>query len=222
MTKLTRQVFFEGLGTFILVLSIVGSGIMASTLTNDRALILFFNAAAIAATLFVIISVLAKICGAYFNPAVILLELFRQRMSLKLGMLLIGAQFAGGFFGTLLANFTFGIQILTLSTNDRFSLQTFTSEVLATAGLLFIISKKKKLLSGVSISLIVALWVFGAILFTSSTSFANPAVTVARVFTDSFTGISPISSLWFLLAEVAAVLLVLTLLRVTKLEKSRP
>lgn len=219
MTKTARQIFFEGLGTFLLVLSIIGSGIMATNLTSDRALALLINAAAIVATLFVLITVLAKLSGAYFNPAVVLYALIRKKMSIQSGIYLMLAQFIGGFLGAVVANATFGQPAISISSNDRFSIPTFFAEIIATAGLIFIISKKKKFLPETSIAAVISLWIFGAIFFTSSTAFANPAVSVARIFSDSFTGISPISALWFIGAEIIAVIFVYLLNIVTKLKR---
>ena len=218
MTKTVRQIFFEGLGTYVLLLAIVGSGVMATNLTKDTAIALLINAAAIVATLFVLISVLANLSGAYFNPAVVLYALIRKKMSIELGIYLVLAQFIGGFLGVITANYTFGNQVISIASNDRFSLPIFFAEIIATAGLIFIISKRKKFLSEASIATVVSLWIFGAIFFTSSTAFANPAVTVSRIFTDSFTGISPISALWFVGAEVIAVGLVYLLNIATKIK----
>lgn len=219
MTKTVRQIFFEGLGTYILLLAIVGSGVMATNLSDNFALALFINAAAISATLFVLISVLDNLSGAYFNPAVVLYALIRKKMSIELGIYLVLAQFIGGFLGAITANYTFGNQVISIASNDRFSFPVFFAEIIATAGLIFIISKKKKFLPEVSIATVVSLWIFGAIFFTSSTAFANPAVTVGRIFTDSFTGISPISALWFVGAEVIAVGLVYLLNIATKVKR---
>ena len=219
MTKTVRQIFFEGLGTYVLLLAIVGSGIMAKNLTDDIALALLINATAIVATLFVLISVLANLSGAYFNPAVVLYVLIRKKMSIELGIYLVLAQFIGGFLGVITANYIFDNPVISIASNDRFSLPAFFGEIIATAGLIFIISKKKKLLPEASIETVVSLWIFGAIFFTSSTAFANPAVTVSRILTDSFTGISPISALWFVVAEVIAVGLVYLLNIATKIKR---
>lgn len=219
MTKTVRQIFFEALGTLVLVLSIVGSGIMATDLTSDRAVSLLINASAIFATLFVLITVLAKLSGAYFNPAVVLYALIRKKMSIELGIYLMLAQFVGGFLGAVVANSIFGEPAISISSNDRFNIPTFFAEIIATAGLIFIISKKKKFLPEASIAAVISLWIFGAIFFTSSTAFANPAVSVARIFSDSFTGISPISALWFVGAEIIAVVLVYLLNIATKLKR---
>ncbi len=219
MTKTVRQIIFEGLGTYILLLAIVGSGIMATNLSDNFALALFINAAAIGATLFVLISVLDNLSGAYFNPAVVLYALVRKKISIELGIYLVLAQLIGGFLGAITANYTFGNQVISIASNDRFSFPAFFAEIIATAGLIFIISKKKKFLPESSVATVVSLWIFGAILFTSSTAFANPAVTVSRIFTDSFTGISPISALWFVGAEVIAVGLVYLLNIATKVKR---
>ncbi len=219
MTKTVRQIIFEGLGTYILLLAIVGSGIMATNLSDNFALALFINAAAIGATLFVLISVLDNLSGAYFNPAVVLYALVRKKISIELGIYLVLAQLIGGFLGAITANYTFGNQVISIASNDRFSFPAFFAEIIATAGLIFIISKKKKFLPKASIATVVSLCIVGALFFTSSTAFANPAVTVSRIFTDSFTGISPISALWFVGAEVIAVGLVYLLNIATKVKR---
>lgn len=208
MSKTTRQLVFEGIGTFLLVLSIVGSGIFGSQLTDNTALILLINASAIVATLYVLISVLLPVSGAYFNPAVVLFQVLRNKLEITTGLLLVVAQIIGGILGAIFANYTFGQNPIQISNTDRFSLPVFFAEILATAGLIFIVSRHKKFSKESQLPAVISLWIFGAIFFTSSTAFANPAVTVARVFSDTFTGISVNSAISFIAAQVLGVLIV--------------
>jgi glycerol uptake facilitator-like aquaporin len=142
-----------------------------------------------------------NISGAYFNPAVVLCDLINKRIELKIALLFIFIQIIGGIFGCLLANFYFDKDILEWSTNERYSFLTFISEIVATFGLILtiiIISNKDK----DKIAIAVALYITAGYWFTSSTSFANPAVTVSRIFTDSFTGIYPYHAFYFIFAQI--------------------
>lgn len=196
-----QKILSEFLGTFLLVLTIVGSGIMGENLSDNLALTLLGNSLATGAILFVIITMFINISGAYFNPAVVISDLINRKLNIKIASLFIFAQIIGGILGCLIANFYFEINIFQWSTNERFAISTFISEILATFGLIFtiiIISTKDK----DKVALAVALYITAGYWFTSSTSFANPAVTIARMFTDTFTGIHPGSVLYFILAQI--------------------
>tara|TARA_A200000113_G_scaffold223046_1_gene237823 strand:+ start:720 stop:1382 length:663 start_codon:yes stop_codon:yes gene_type:complete len=196
-----QKILSEFLGTFLLVLTVVGSGIMGENLSDNLALTLLGNSLATGAILFVIITMFINISGAYFNPAVVISDLINRKLNIKIASLFIFAQIIGGILGCLIANFYFEINIFQWSTNERFSISTFISEILATFGLILtiiIISTKDK----DKVALAVALYITAGYWFTSSTSFANPAVTIARMFTDTFTGIHPGSVLYFILAQI--------------------
>ena len=196
-----QKILSEFLGTFLLVLTVVGSGIMGENLSDNLALTLLGNSLATGAILFVIITMFINISGAYFNPAVVISDLINRKLNIKIASLFIFAQIIGAILGCLIANFYFEINIFQWSTNERFAISTFISEILATFGLIFtiiIISTKDK----DKVALAVALYITAGYWFTSSTSFANPAVTIARMFTDTFTGIHPGSVLYFILAQI--------------------
>jgi len=201
-----QKILSEFLGTFLLVLTVVGSGIMGENLSDNLALTLLGNSLATGAILFVIITMFINISGAYFNPAVVISDLINGKLNIKIASLFIFAQIIGGILGCLIANFYFEINIFQWSTNERFAISTFISEILATFGLILtiiIISTKDK----DKVALAVALYITAGYWFTSSTSFANPAVTIARMFTDTFTGIHPGSVLYFILAQIIGVIM---------------
>lgn len=193
-----RKVVGEFLGTLILALAVVGSGAMATSLTADVALQLLINAAATGAILWLIINLFSDLSGAHFNPIVSLISLYRKELSVKDSAQFITAQMSGAIVGTLLANTMFNVSLLTLSSKDRDGWNLLLSETIATAGLIFLIfhlvfqGKDKKIAGAVSA------WIFAAYFFTSSTSFANPAITIGRIFTDSFAGVAAHSALTFI------------------------
>lgn len=193
-----KKVVGEFLGTLILALAVVGSGVMATNLTADVGLQLLINAAATGAILWLIINLFLEISGAHFNPIVSVIAFYRGELSVRDSALFVTAQISGAIVGTLLANTLFEIGILTVSTKDRGGWNLLLSETVATAGLILLIfhlvfqGKKKKIAGAVSA------WIFAAYFFTSSTSFANPAITIGRLFTDSFAGIAPNSAVTFI------------------------
>ena len=193
-----KKVVGEFLGTLILALAVVGSGAMATSLTADVALQLLINAAATGAILWLIINLFSDLSGAHFNPIVSLLSLYRKELSVKDSALFVTAQMSGAIVGTLLANTMFEIGLVTFSTKDRDGWNLLLSETIATTGLIFLIfylvfqGKNKKIAGAVSA------WIFAAYFFTSSTSFANPAITIGRIFSESFAGISPHSAATFI------------------------
>lgn len=193
-----RKVVGEFLGTLILALAVVGSGAMATSLTADVALQLLINAAATGAILWLIINLFSEVSGAHFNPIVSVISLYRKELSVKDSAQFITAQMSGAIVGTLLANTMFNVSLLTLSSKDRDGWNLLLSETIATAGLIFLIfhlvfqGKDKKIAGAVSA------WIFAAYFFTSSTSFANPAITIGRIFTDSFAGVAAHSALTFI------------------------
>jgi glycerol uptake facilitator-like aquaporin len=190
----------EFFGTAILAFAIVGSGIMATNLTSDSALRLLINAISTAVGLAVVIRVGMKVSGSHFNPAVTLVMLFIKKIDAQSSIFYIGAQILGAIFGVVTANFIFDQKVLGSSMIDRSGSNLFVSEVIATAVLLWIILRFPK--RDDLVALYVPLWIFGGILLTSSTAFANPAITIGRVFTTSITGIAPESILAFIVAQL--------------------
>ena len=198
--KIQRAVGMEFLGTAILAFAIVGSGIMATNLTSDTALRLLINAISTAVGLAVVIRVGMKVSGSHFNPAVTLVMLFIKKIDAQSSIFYISAQILGAISGVSTANFIFDQKVLRSSMIDRSGSNLFVSEVIATAVLLWIILRFPK--RDDLVALYVPLWIFGGILLTSSTAFANPAITIGRVFTTSITGIAPESILAFIIAQL--------------------
>ena len=176
--KIQRAIGMEYLGTAILAFAIVGSGIMATNLTSDSALRLLINAISTAIGLAVVIRVGMKVSGSHFNPVVTLVMLYLKKIDTHSSLFYIPAQILGAISGVASANFIFDQSIVNRSTILRFP-------------------KRDDL-----VSLYVPLWIFGGILLTSSTAFANPAITIGRVFTTSITGIAPESILAFIIAQI--------------------
>ena len=197
--KQKRAIGMEFIGTMILAIAIVGSGHMAANLAQDGGVKLLLNALATALGLAVVIKVGMKTSGAHFNPAVTLVMAILKKISNELAGLYIAAQVLGAILGVGIANLIYDQSFLKQSTIIRDGSNLFFSELFATAVLVLIIltfRKKDEL-----IAIYVPIWIFGAILFTSSTSFANPAITIGRVFTNSFTGIALDSVLLFVVAQ---------------------
>jgi len=203
--KQQRAVMMEFLGTAILAVGIVGSGHMLTSLGAANGLELFVNALATAIALAIAIRIGMKISGSHFNPAVSLVMLLLKKIEFKIFLLYVVAQTLGAIIGTILANFMFNQQVLAQSEISRDGSNLFLSEIFATMVLLWIILRFPK--RDDLVAIYVPLWIFGAILFTSSTSFANPAITVGRVFTSSIVGIAPASVLLFIIAQLLGGLL---------------
>ena len=179
----------EFIGSCFLVMIIVGSGIMAENLTNDNALRLTANTLATGAGLFVLITAFADISDAHFNPFVSLAMYLTKKIKGKLLITYIPAQIFGCLLGVMLANVFFEHSIIELSTKSRDGFHIFLAEIVATFGLIFIIFATLK--DGkTTVAACVATYITAGYWFTSSTSFANPAVTLSRAFTDTFTGIN--------------------------------
>ena len=211
--KNNNRIFLgEFIGSCFLVMVIVGSGIMAENLTNDNALRLAANTLATGAGLFVLITAFTNISGAHFNPFVSLAMFLRKKITGKLLIIYIPAQIIGCLLGVMLANFFFEHDILELSTKNRDGFHIFLSEINATFGLIFIIFANLK--DGkITIAASVATYIMAGYWFTSSTSFANPAVAIARTFTDSFTGINYLNTPTYILAEFLGALIAVFLLK---------
>ena len=211
--KNTNKIFLgEFIGSSFLVMVIVGSGIMAENLTNDNALRLTANTLATGAGLFVLITAFANISGAHFNPFVSLAMFLRKKINEKLLIIYIPSQILGCLLGVMLANVFFEHDILELSTKNRDGFHIFLSEIIATFGLIFIIFTTLK--DGkITIAASVATYIMAGYWFTSSTSFANPAVAIARTFTDSFTGINYLNTPTYILAEFLGALIAVYLIK---------
>lgn len=202
-----RKLSAEFLGTAMLLISVIGSGIMGVALAQGNdAITLLANAIATGCMLFVIITVLGHISGAHFNPAVSLAFALRGELPLTLFAGFVLAQVAGAVAGVWAAHLMFDLPVLQVSqTMHRTGGAQWFSEALATLGLLFVIFGGLRARPDV-VPTLVALYITGAYWFTSSTSFANPAVTFARGWSDTFAGISPDHIVMFVLVQFAAVL----------------
>jgi glycerol uptake facilitator-like aquaporin len=198
---LSRRLTAEALGTGILVATVVGSGIMAETLTKDVALALLCNTLPTGAILVVLISVLGPISGAHFNPAVTLVFTGKRELPVNEAVLYVVAQIAGGIAGTMAAHLMFGLPLLDFSTKVRTGGPQWFAEAVAAFGLVATI------LAGIrfqrtAVPWLVGLYITAAYWFTASTSFANPAVAIARSLTNTFSGIRPTDLPGFILAEL--------------------
>jgi glycerol uptake facilitator-like aquaporin len=213
---LPRRLVAEMLGTGLLVATVVGSGIMAESLTKDIALALLGNTLATGAILVVLITILGPISGAHFNPAVTLVFALKRDLALREALLYMAAQVIGGVIGTLMAHAMFALPLLEASVKVRTGGAQWFAEGVAAFGLVATI------LAGIrfaraSVPWLVGLYITAAYWFTSSTSFANPAVAIARSMTNTFSGIRPVDLPGFIAAELigafAALILMSWLLR---------
>lgn len=215
-----KQKFFlaEFIGSCFLVMIIVGSGLMAEQLTEDVAVRLIANTIATGAGLFVLITVFADVSGAHFNPFVSIAMTYTGNLKSKLLPIYITAQILGCVLGVGLANFFFEHEIYELSTKSRDGIYIFVSEIVATLGLIIIIFGSMK--SGkITVAASVGLYITAGYWFTSSTSFANPAVAIARTFTESFTGISYLNTPFYIIAELIGMLIAVYIAKKLFLEK---
>jgi glycerol uptake facilitator-like aquaporin len=208
---LPRRVAAEALGTALLVATVVGSGIMAETLTKDVALALLCNTLPTGAILVVLITILGPISGAHFNPAVSVVFALRRELLPGDALLYIAVQVAGGIVGTIIAHAMFDMSLLAASAKIRTGTAQWFSEAVAAFGLIVTI------LGGIrfaraSVPWLVGLYIAAAYWFTASTSFANPAVAIARSLTNTFSGIRPADLPGFIGAEFAGALLGLALM----------
>jgi arsenate reductase len=191
--QLARQAAAEALGTGLLVVAVIGSGVMATRLTDDVGVQLLANSIATGGALVALILMFGAVSGAHFNPAVsIAAGLLRELRLRDVGVFIV-AQVAGGCLGAIAANVMFELDAVNLAQRDRSSGALWFSEVLATFGLLLVINGIVRAGRSAVVAFAVAAWITGAYWFTSSTSFANPAVTIARTLSDSFAGIAPAS-----------------------------
>lgn len=206
-----RNVGSEIFGTAVLVMTVVGSGEMAQSLSSDTGIQLLINSLSTAAILYLLITILADVGGAHFNPLVTLIMAHKKEMTIAETASYITAQFAGGLIGAGLANLLFELPVFTASTHVRSGNHLFLSEVIATTGLIFIIFAAIDQKRDKKIPALVACWIGAAYFFTSSTSFANPAVTFARGWSDTFAGIAPKSIAPFMASQLIGAVLGLIL-----------
>ncbi|WP_426124542.1 aquaporin [Pararhizobium sp. PWRC1-1] len=207
---LSRRLAAEALGTAMLVATVVGSGIMADRLTSDVALSLLGNTIPTGAILFVLITLLGPISGAHFNPVVTMVFALKREIEARSALSYVLAQVLGGIAGTLIAHAMFELPILQISATVRTGSGQWIAEVVAVFGLVLTI------LGGIrfrpeSIPALVAFYITAAYWFTASTSFANPAVAIARTLSDTFSGIRPIDLPGFIVAEVLGALLAMAI-----------
>jgi glycerol uptake facilitator-like aquaporin len=202
---LPQRLAAEALGTGLLVATVVGSGIMAESLTKDVALTLLGNTLATGAMLVVLITILGPISGAHFNPAVSLVFALKRDFAARETAFYIVAQVAGGVLGTIAAHVMFALPLLDASMKVRTGGAQWFAEWVATFGLIVTI------LTGIrfaraAVPWLVGLYITAAYWFTASTSFANPAVAIARAFTNTFSGIRPIDLPGFITAQLLGAL----------------
>ena len=202
-----RKIISEFLGTAILVGTVVGSGIMAQKLSGGNVVLaLLCNAIATGAILYVLIELFGPISGAQFNPAVSLWLTLEGKQPATQTAILSVAQISGGIAGGILANAMFDLSLFQVSTTARGGAGQWLAEIIATFGLVLTIAGLAKNKPS-AIPTAVALYITAAYFFTSSTSFANPAVTIARMFSNTFAGISPVSVLPLILAQMVGMVL---------------
>ncbi len=206
-----RKVGSEVLGSAVLVMTVIGSGEMAENLSSDTGIQLLINSLSTAAILYALITLLADIGGAHFNPLVTLVLAYKREMKISETVQYIIAQFFGALIGAGLANLIFDLPVFTASTKVRSGGHLLLSEIIATAGLIFIIFAALDQKRDKKIPTLVACWIGAAYFFTSSTSFANPAVTFARGWSDTFAGIAPKSIAPFIAAQLLGAILGLIL-----------
>lgn len=206
----------EFVGAAVLVCVVVGSGIMGTQLSADLGVALLINAMATVLALALLIFVFAPVSGAHFNPAVTLMRLVRRSMDAGTAVTYVVAQVGGASVGCIVANAMFDLSAVQTSAHERVSAGSLIGEVIATAGLLFVIETFVRRGEQGLIPIAVAGWIGTAYFFTSSTSFANPAVTIGRVFSDTFAGIAPSSVLPFIIAQLVGAALGVALSSLTR------
>ena len=214
-----KKVTAEFLGSLLLAASVVGSGIMATTLTQDIAIQLFVITITTVFMLFVIITLFSSISGAHFNPLVTIVELFYKRVTFQEAALFIVSQIIGTSAGVVIANLMFNKPAIEQSTFTRSGSYLFLAEIVATTGLILSILLLRHQNKGSMTAVVVPAWIGAAYIFTSSTSFANPAITFARSLSESFAGISIKSVPMFILAQCLGAVLGVLLAALLTTEK---
>jgi glycerol uptake facilitator-like aquaporin len=197
-----RKSLAEFVGTALLVCVVVGSGIMGTNLSRDVGMALIINALSTIMALALLILVLGPISGAHLNPVVTFVQILRRSLTAGDAVAFVVAQVTGAIVGALLANLMFDLPLVQISTHERVSAGLLVGEAVATAGLISAIGILGTRNQERLIAVAVAAWIGAAYFFTSSTSFANPAVTIGRVFSDTFAGISPASVLPYIAVQL--------------------
>jgi glycerol uptake facilitator-like aquaporin len=214
-----KKLLGEYLGSTLLVAIVVGSGIMATSLSQDVGVQLLINTISTVFGLVVLIQILGPISGANFNPVVTMVDLIQKRTNVATFIQYAVAQTTGAITGAILANAMFSHPLSEISTKVRSGGNQYLGEIVATAGLILIINLMIHQEKTALIPVIVASWIGSAYFFTSSTSFSNPAVTVGRIFSDSFAGIAPECVLKFIAAQILGALIGLGLTKVLTNDK---
>ncbi len=205
--KIIIKYFIEFLGTMLLLATVIGSGIMGETLAGGNdAIALLANTIATGAILYALITMFGSISGAHFNPAVSVVFFIKKEITFSVLVFYIVAQVLGGLLGMMIAHFMFDYELLQYSSKIRIGPNQWVSEFIATFGLiatiLFTIKERSS-----SLAMSVGLYISAAYWFTASTSFANPAVTIARTFTDTFSGIHYSGTIYFIIAQFLGAIL---------------
>ena len=197
----------EMIGTLFLLLIVVGSGIMGENLTENKGVVLLANSIATAFGLIVLIWTFGPYSGAHFNPVVSIVMMLLGKLTKQDMLFYVLCQLIGGVLGVIFANMIFDLDIISISDNKRLTIGIFISEIIATFGLLItilLVSKQKSEM----VAAAVGLYIGAAYWFTSSTSFSNPAVTIARTLSNTFTGIAPSDVIPFIFAQLIGTLIV--------------
>jgi glycerol uptake facilitator-like aquaporin len=197
-----RKLTSEFIGSFLLALAIVGAGAMTTAITEDGALRLIINALTAAAVLALIISAFGSISGGHFNPAVTVVAIVKKELNTADGAQYILAQIAGGISGVITANYLFDLSLIASKSDGAPSARAIVSEILSTAGLLFVIRHLANEKNSHLIVIGVPLWIFAAYFFTPTSTIANPAMTIARGFTNSYAGIAGGAIAPFVIAQI--------------------
>ena len=202
---MNKKYISEFIGSFFLVATVIGSGIMGVNMSNgNNGVALLGNTIATGAILFVLIKMFGPISGAHFNPAVSMVFFLRKELDFKKLLIYIAYQMLGGIVAVIFIHYIFEIAIFQISSNIRGEIPLLVSEIIATMGLILTILFVRKH-DDSSVAIAVALFITAGYWFTSSTSFANPMVTISRIFTDTFTGIAPASIPYFLIGQIVAI-----------------
>ena len=216
-----KAVFGEFLGTMILVAAIVGSGFMASALSTDGLVQLLTIAISTIFVLGTLILTLGPVSGAHLNPAVTIALAITKQFPANQILVYVIAQVTGGIFGSVLANLMFGSELAPVSQTERFALGTGVGEVVATGLLVFVVLSLLRAKKSNLIAFGVPAAVGSAFFFTSSAAFANPAVTIGRIFTDSITSVSPASAAGYVAVQVVGALVAVGVVRVLYAKKGK-
>jgi arsenate reductase len=213
MSPLLRKCVAEFLGSAFLIATVIGSGIMATNLTENVALQLLCNTVATAGGLVALIAAFGSVSGAHFNPVVTIADRVFRGIPTREVLPYIAAQIAGMIVGVMVANLMFGLTAIDISTKTRSGGGLWLGEIVATLGLLLVIFGVVRSGKSTLSPFVVAGYITAAYFFTSSTSFANPAVTIARTLSDTFAGIKPSSAPMFIVMQVIGAILALFLIR---------